>query len=168
MKTIEKINIPEQPILSPNPTTNKYELEKDFSIAVKDITIVVPQYFEYDGASIPKIAWPFTFSPFAPDVMVPALVHDWLYYNHQTSRQLADEIFGILLASNGVANGKVNTMQKGAENFGKKHWALQEGEKQYLKELYAKVKNSPNVEAYQFPPEITSQFPNNNGTQPLA
>ena len=82
-----------QPLLKPGPKDNKYQLTRDYKLVVRGINIVIPRYFMYDGASIPTLAWQFTFSPFHPDVILPSLVHDWMYYNHQEERETTDVSF---------------------------------------------------------------------------
>ena len=57
--------------------------------------IVIPAGFEFDGASIPDWIekwipkFLFKFAPHDPRLNPPALVHDWLYTNHQVQRHMA-------------------------------------------------------------------------------
>jgi hypothetical protein len=59
-------------------------------------TIRVPQLFETDGASIPRMFWPI-FSPIGP-ALGAAVIHDYLYTRqsrklHDFDRWEADDIF---------------------------------------------------------------------------
>ena len=83
------------------------------------------KYFRYDGASIPAPAWQLTFSPFHPDVMLPSLIHDWVFYNHQINRDALDEIFYRLLRDNGVNYLKANTMWAAVRATGGIFWETQ-------------------------------------------
>ncbi|MDD1795441.1 DUF1353 domain-containing protein [Enterovibrio sp. ZSDZ42] len=143
-----------QPRLKPSALTNKYELTKDFGITVNGVNILVPQYFRYDGATIPSAAWQITFTPFHPDIMMPALVHDWLFYNHQVSRKEADSILYTLLCQNGVDNLRANMIWSAVRAGGRFFWDNDEDDKAYLRTLYELVKNKKNVSKYCFPKEI--------------
>lgn len=55
--------------------------------------VLVPVGFVTDGASIPKIFWSIIGSPFTGKYKKPALIHDYLYATHLTSRKRADSIF---------------------------------------------------------------------------
>lgn len=55
--------------------------------------ILVPAGFITDGASIPKIFWSIIGSPFTGKYKKPALIHDYLYAIHLTSRKRVDSIF---------------------------------------------------------------------------
>lgn len=57
--------------------------------------IVVPAGFETDFASVPWLlrGWVARWSKTAR----AAIVHDWLYYSHETSRPEADRIFRVAL-----------------------------------------------------------------------
>ena len=82
-----------QPTVKPAPRTDLYETTRDYDVTVDGERVVVPKGLRFDGASIPEAAWQLTYTPFHPDVMAAAVVHDWLYYNHQVERETADGIF---------------------------------------------------------------------------
>jgi len=140
-----------QPTLVSVPDENKYELVIDYEIVVDGTEIVVPKYFRYDGASIPAPAWQLTFSPFHPDVMLPSLIHDWVFYNHQINRDALDEIFYRLLRDNGVNYLKANTMWAAVRATGGIFWDNDDEDNNMLLELCIKVRDSPNFERYKFP-----------------
>ena len=143
-----------QPSFTPHSLENKYELVQDFEITVEGVDIVVPKFFRYDGASIPAVAWQLTFSPFHPDVMLPSLVHDWLFYNHQENQDITDEIFYRLLRDNGVNYLKANTMWAAVRTAGELFWDNDREDKAMLIALCKKVKARPNFSRYKFPQAI--------------
>lgn len=146
-----------QPSLTPHSQQNRYELIRDYEISIEGEEIVVPKHFRYDGASIPAAAWQLTFSPFHPDVMLPSLIHDWLFYNHQVDRDTTDELFYRLLRDNGVSYLKANTMWAAVRTTGGLFWDNDAEDKTMLVTLCKKVKNRPNFRKYKFPQEIIDQ-----------
>lgn len=71
---------------------------------------VVPQNFETDLASIPKIAWPLM-APAHSSLIRPAIVHDWLYREScYFNRKHADLIFYHMLRNDGISYIKASTM----------------------------------------------------------
>lgn len=67
--------------------------------------LLIPQGFRFDGASIPRVLWSLIGSPFEPDLMTAACVHDW-YCEHTEdcyqSRVIGDAVFLYLLAESHV------------------------------------------------------------------
>jgi len=116
-----------QPHLRPQPDTDQYRLIREYPYSHNGLSIIVPLYFRYDGASIPLIAQIITYSPFHPKIMAAALLHDWLYYSHVTSRKVADKIFRDVLIKNGVSNGKAQLMYKGVRRFGASYYNKHKG-----------------------------------------
>jgi len=143
-----------QPILKPIPNRDMYMLYSDYSINVDGHSILVPQYFEFDGASIPRIGWQITYTPFDPDVMMPALIHDWLYYNHQVGRKEADEIFYKLLIKNGASNSKSNIMYQAVRIGGSFAWDNDAEDDKAMAQLYLKVANHEQLPRYKFPLKV--------------
>jgi hypothetical protein len=98
--------------VTPLPGTATYELNR--SVVIDGFFIKAG--FKWDGASIPRILWRLIDSPFQPDLMVPSMVHDYLYThgaNLGVSRKEADLIFKKLLISNGFTKFKANILYKG-------------------------------------------------------
>lgn len=143
-----------QPTLKPIPAENRYELLRDYELVIDGIEIVVPKSFRYDGASIPPAAWQLTYSPFNPDVMLPALIHDWLFYIHQVDREKTDDIFFKLLRRNRVDYLKASAMWGAVRLAGEFFWDNDEEDIAMLVKLCRRVKNRPNFDKYQFPPEV--------------
>lgn len=67
--------------------------------------VTIPPGFRFDGASIPRCLWSLIGSPFEPDLMQAACVHDW-YCEHTAgcyqSRVIGDAVFFYLLTRAGV------------------------------------------------------------------
>jgi hypothetical protein len=88
--------------------------------------IFIPSWFEWNGASIPSFLWPILGSPFAPEMMVASLVHDYLYSKESAhlgiSRSKADKIFRKLLIANGMDKEKAETLYMGVRIGGKSHY----------------------------------------------
>ena len=145
-----------QPNLSPNPGQNQYCLLDDYEYRYGNIRIVVPAYFIYDGASIPAMAWRFIYTPFHPDVMAPALIHDWLYVSHQTDRGTADQILYDLLILNGANQTKAKLMHTAVKKFGGGPWEWDRQDKEKLQTLYILIKKNEKFGEYRFPEQILS------------
>ena len=65
----------------------------------KPHTWTVPEGFQTDGASIPRLFWCAVGHPFSPKMQDAAVLHDYMYYTRLplVSRKLADDIFYRLL-----------------------------------------------------------------------
>lgn len=108
----------EQPKLIPVPNKNKYAISWIYEY--KDI--LIPACYEFDGASIPRLAKSFVQGSFWPKYIAAALVHDRLYDTHKKSRQEADRIFYDILIENGVGKIKAWSMYKSVQIFGWIAW----------------------------------------------
>lgn len=144
-----------QPNLSPRNVDNKYELTRDYALDFEGLRVVVPRFFMYDGASIPAPAWQLTYTPFNPDVMLPALIHDWIYYNHQIGQADCDDLFYALLRENGVSQLKASAMWGAVRTAGGFFWDNDDKDEAFLKRLWARVKSRPQAADYRFPAHIT-------------
>lgn len=134
---------------------NMYKLVEDYNVVVKinaqTYDIWVPEGFEYDGASIPFYLWLIFYSPFAPDVMRAALVHDWLYYTHQVqegliTRKIADSVFKIIMDDDGNSIIKSKLMYWGLRIGGRFFWKNSKSEIKTLK----KIRTNKGAEAWKF------------------
>lgn len=123
------------------PENNKYQLAKDYNIVItietQSYSIWIPKGFEYDGATIPALFWQTMYSPFAPDVMRAALVHDWLYYTHKVqqtpiNRETADKIFEAIIKADGVKGNKANLMYTALRVGGQPAWKNTKPQNDYL------------------------------------
>jgi len=108
-----------QPILKPVPQENKYILVQDYLVEFDDISFSIPKGFIFDGASIPVYARAISYSPFHPDVMASAIVHDYLYVYCPVDKKTADRVFYDRLLLNGVKKHKAKMMYQAVKMFGK-------------------------------------------------
>lgn len=150
-----------QPIVAPHAAENTYELRRDYSLETGNVAIVVPKFFRFDGASIPAPAWMFTYTPFHPDVMLPSLIHDWMYYNHQENRDITDDIFFTLLKNNGVSNFMANAMWGAVRAGGDFFWDNDDDDIEMLTALCRKVRQRPNFDGYKFPEGVIARVSGN-------
>ncbi len=108
------------------PDTNKledaYEVAADVETHTNNTRMVVPKFFQYDGASIPSSAWQLIGTPFHPRLMVASVFHDWLYHTHQITRAAADDLFEHLLKASGVGSVKAGLMKAAVAVFGEHYW----------------------------------------------
>jgi hypothetical protein len=103
----------------PRPECGMYELVD--SVMVEGI--LVPKYFRWDGASIPRILWRVIGTPFNPMFMAPSMVHDYLYSNPgKMSRKDVDKLFLKLLLHNGVDEDLAETIYTGVRLGGGSHF----------------------------------------------
>lgn len=89
-------------------SSKKMRLCKDWYFWIGNVAYWIPAGYIFDGASIPRIFWALIGSPFEPDFWAAALAHDWLYFTHQTSRAVADEVIYQLLKQSGVNTVKAH------------------------------------------------------------
>ena len=140
-----------QPSLSPVPEKDLFVVDYDFVVKLDNLNIVVPGYFLTDGASIPKIARPFTYEPFHPRVLAAAVVHDWLYHNHQFTREKTDKILYDLLIINHANDIKAGMIHEAVRRFGGWYWDNDPDDMVKLAQLYCLAKKSPRFTEYHFP-----------------
>ena len=74
----------------------KYNLNYNVLNQWKKFSIKIEKWFNFDGASIPRIFWIF-WTPMNVKTLLAALVHDYIYRHHLTNRKVADEIFNEIL-----------------------------------------------------------------------
>jgi len=140
-----------QPSMSPVPERGLWVNNTDFEVNIRGHKILIPGFFCIDGASIPRYLWSIIYHPFDARVILAALVHDWLYWSHQVSKEEADLIFLDLLIANGVNPYTAYLMYKAVAVFGDNSWSLKEAEKPLLYLLYLMIKDSPRFPEYHFP-----------------
>jgi len=100
-----------EPLLKPKSNGHKFEVMEFWIIIVNAITVMIPQGFWTDLASTG------IFSPLN-ETMLPAILHDWLYYQQTMvgqpiKRKVADKIF---LA--GMKTTKVNVFKRNMYYYG--------------------------------------------------
>lgn len=143
-----------QPNLTPVPSRNQYCLLDDYACEYDGVKIVVPEYFLFDGASIPWFGWFSTFTPFHPDVMAAAIIHDWLFVNHQVDFDTANQIFYDRLIENGTNKTKSKLMYKAVCLGAKKYWTPGVEKIDALTLLHSLIKTNDQFEDYHFPIEL--------------
>jgi len=82
--------------------------------------IRVPDYFVTDLASIPAILWA-KLPPNGP-YMLPAIVHDWLYWNQGTTKAYADDVLKRGMITFGVSTFDVGLIYDGVHVGGQSAW----------------------------------------------
>jgi hypothetical protein len=76
-----------------------YLLDSPMNVIINNTQLVVPSGFSTDGASIPRIFWFTTGTPFSPHYMRGAIIHDYLYQTGTFERKDSDLImYNFLLA----------------------------------------------------------------------
>ena len=133
-------------IHTPNitPFGDLYMITNDYTIA----GITIPEYFTFDGCSIPG------FNLFRPRIIIASLVHDWLYVTHQVTRQKADQIFKDLLILRGVSKVIASTMYYALRVGGAFAWDHSKKDIRKLELLYQLIKNNKHFKSYCFPMDI--------------
>ena len=95
-----------------------------------DFYVTVPDGYITDGASIPRILWPFIGSPYGPYTDA-AVIHDYLYSARKTyqkiNRKEADLIFYKILCSIGISAWNARLMYWGVRIGGWRAWKKYEG-----------------------------------------
>ncbi len=140
-----------QPSVAPVPGEDKVMVLDDYIVRYGNVKIVVPAFFKSDGASIPWYGQRATYSKWHPKVLGPAIVHDWLDYNHQVKFEFAAQILRDLLIANGANKFKSKLIYRAVMFGGRQFWDHKKEDIKFLKELYCFCKDSPNFEEYKFP-----------------
>jgi hypothetical protein len=109
-----------------------FEVGENYRLVYGDLTLLVPDGFRFDLASIPKLAW-WIIDPFQATV-VAALAHDILYhyggrlppemlYPYQEfTRSAADRMFLELMKREGVNRVRRKLAYKAVVAFGEHAW----------------------------------------------
>jgi hypothetical protein len=123
-----------------NPFTHRWEyyVVQNFYPGVAE-RLVVPRPFSYDGATVPWFAQLPMFTPYDPQVMRAACVHDWLYTYHVVSRERADQLLRDLLIDDGLDYHKAWAIHRAVRTFGRSAWANNKAELAYVDWLLPQV-----------------------------
>jgi len=107
----------------PYPGGKGYVLTLDYRITINGEELVIPRGFLFDGASVPDWIPKWVIgSHYDPEFMLPALVHDWLYWSRQWPKDKADAILRDLLRANGVGFLRANAMYRAVQVAGGPAW----------------------------------------------
>jgi Protein of unknown function (DUF1353) len=104
--------------------------------------VVVPKGFVTDFASVPRIFWPIL--PPDDEYLVPAIVHDWLYWQQTVSKERADSVLRNAMEELKVAGWKVAAVYQGVANFGTSAWD-KNGQLKLTGEKRILIKEPPNI-----------------------
>jgi hypothetical protein len=95
-----------------------YKICQPIQLTIDDTWFVIPEDFETDLASIPRIAWP-VLSPAHSALIKPAIVHDWFYRKTTVFTRLeTDQIFYQMLRNNDIGVIKASIMYYAVRLFG--------------------------------------------------
>ncbi len=85
-------------------------------------SIIVPQLFETDFASVPRL--PFVFELYGDRAHKPAILHDYLYSvgGNEKDRTLADMLFRAAMIADGLDEGAANSMFTAVRIGGASHF----------------------------------------------
>lgn len=86
--------------LQPVNWKREWILLQDISYTFKSLwlekTIIIPAWFRFDGASIPRL-FHWIWTPMGTDTLPWALFHDYIYRTHLYPRDIADQLFNELM-----------------------------------------------------------------------
>lgn len=102
------------PQLVPAIFSRRYMLDRDLEVKWSDKhgaikTFCVPKGYHTDGASIPKAVWTLIGSPYEPEFITAAIVHDLMCDLNWDVEEMS-ELFFLLLRDSGVHKVKANLM----------------------------------------------------------
>ena len=117
------------PALVPFADMDYWYLANDMSWTIPgSATIIrIPHGFATDFASIPS--WFWRWMPPVGRYGLPALAHDWLYWDQRYPRGQADNVFRSALEELGVPGWKKALLYRGVRQFGERYWNENTAEK---------------------------------------
>ena len=118
---------------------NAYETFEDYAVNFDGKEIRVPKYFQYDGTSLSLIVRLLIGTPFNPRSTRAVLIHDWIHFTHQLSKQDADDLFCRLLREDGLDEVRVQLVRWGMKFCGGYHWENDECDFEYTEKLRYKI-----------------------------
>lgn len=105
-----------------NPHERVYELSAPVTFLTHEGAHTIEAGFKTDGASIPRFAWLTTGTPYAPEHIRAAVVHDYLYQGAGSTRLMADALFRTMLLEDGVHPYQAAKMYWALRLFGWVAW----------------------------------------------
>lgn len=100
-----------------------YILVGDYTIDVLGTEVTINKGFLFDGASLPAVTWMTFNTPFDPELMIGALVHDFCYWTGILPRDKADELFKSCLLACGVGDLKASLYYRAVRAAGWRRYA---------------------------------------------
>ena len=108
------------------PFLNRRRLLVDVNYKGREYCFVIPKFYYWNGANVPRIFWRLIGSKSEPRFLIPSMVHDILCENHSYidgDRYLSSLIFRALLKAGGVNPISRWAMFHSVDNFQKfQHW----------------------------------------------
>lgn len=106
-------------IISPlEGSSNKCITKAPHTFIIGKDQMTIPEGYEFDGASIPRVFWTIIGPPFSPRFMEASLVHDYLC-NIKYDREAADKKFKHLLRKAGVSSWRASAMYSAVRAYAK-------------------------------------------------
>lgn len=109
---------------------NHYRTTKSFGVVVMTLPgvffeVQIPQDYVFDGASIPAVFWLIVGTPFDPEVIRAACVHDWLcdHVESYQERVVGDSAFFKLLKDDGVPYWRRALMYLAVRTYARFWWS---------------------------------------------
>jgi hypothetical protein len=93
----------------------------EYSIGHSGVIIIVPKGFVTDFASIPQPLWSFGLSPHGR-FSKAAIVHDYLYWKQDCTREQADKLLLIAMKESGVSSSQQTEIYLGVRAGGESAW----------------------------------------------
>lgn len=135
-----KSNYDRAAIISRDEEGGVWVLEEQFEVATDKYKFIVPKYFKFDLASVPRLFWWFI-APFELSIAAP-LVHDYYYryggvpsseliqaedgslipVNPKLDRSEVDLVFLRMMKGEGVSNFRSHIAYYGVRLFGERSW----------------------------------------------
>ena len=116
------------PSTYPDIKNNRIILSEDIIYKIRylkrNYSYSINRNFAFDGASIPRLFWSTTGSPYTPRFIRAALLHDFLYrFNSDNiGKKLADIFLYEILRIDQVTKYTAWKMHKGVRLFGRRSW----------------------------------------------
>lgn len=110
-----------QPVCCPY-NRKYYILLKDYTFWYKGIKYTIKAGFKWNGASIPRLFWLTTGTPFDPIHLAASLIHDYIYNSHCIDRKSADQLYRQLLLIHEASKYNAWKEYKAVRHFGKSNW----------------------------------------------
>jgi hypothetical protein len=116
--TIKYVGVPQ---IQPYPFSKTYCLTQDLVCTFtrdngEEVRIIVPVDFKTDGASIPRALWTVVGSPFLPEFITAAIVHDYCCKEDWDVQEMSDVFFELLMLS-GVNTIRGTLMREAVEIY---------------------------------------------------
>ena len=120
--TLLSCTTPRPPALIPFDDGEYWVLGSELVFTIRETgqRIVVPRGFVTDFASVPRIFW--TFFPKHGEYTRAAIVHDYLYWQQQCTREQADELFDIVMEDSEVDTASRYTIYAAVRVWGDDAW----------------------------------------------